>query len=279
MDPAELRQHLAQYADGELDPTTAQEVERLMASDPEARAEVERWRALRQSAGRVLTNTAVPARLETRIRAGIRARRGSAGPRLLRFGAPGLAVAAVVLLAFTFWPRGASATAVEACDFARIYRNCAMHGHDTLGVNGGPTRKTVAQLRNENPHAGEIPDLSVAGYELVGACTCPPAPNVRVVHAYFRHCAEGNIVSSFSIACQIHLCNQGQPCKCACQDNHVYRCANDGPVTLICWSECGHSYVLACGKLTREQLVELAEKMRHHTPDQDSPAALAVSPE
>lgn len=274
MNPADLRTHLAAYADGELASPALEEVEAHLAKDAGARAEVQKWQALRHSANRAVTNEPVPAELEARIRAGLRKSAPRRSPRIYRLGYSGLAVAAAVALAFFIWPAGAAATSVKACGFAKVYRACAIKKHhDTLNARAGLEWDVFAKLdqngsfenvRQNADFTCALPDLCTTGtYRLEGGCQCAPADGIRVVHAYFRCTAEPfNVVSVFAVDKRIQLCGEdGSACPGCKAHGREYHTAKDGNVTLVAWDHNDHSYVMCCGRLTREQIIDLSNRL------------------
>jgi len=266
MNSSEIHKHLAEYADGELDPAHRAEIEAHLAQDADSRAEVARWQALRQSTHRALVSEPVPRGLEDRIRANLRASRRVRGRRLYYFGLPGLGVAAAVVLALFLWPRGgAAATNVPVSGFASVYRHCALeHRHDTLNVRGDAGCKTLSELQADTPLAAGLPDLPSHGYRLDGACWCGPPEckqcGARVLHAYFRRSDDPNdVVSAFVISCPIKLCScNGKPCPGCRRGAAEFRDGTDGDVSLVCWTCQSVSYVLA-GRMPQEKLARLAD--------------------
>jgi anti-sigma factor RsiW len=265
MNPSELRKHLAEYADGELDPAQRAELEAHLAQDPASQADVARWQALRQCAHRALAGETVPPGLDERLRARLRAARHGHTRRLYRFGVPGLAAAAAIVLALFLWPKGAEATSVHASGFASVYRHCAVERrHDALQVRNATGCKTLAQLRAETPLAAGLPDLARHGYQLDGACWCAPPEctqcGMRVLHVYYRRADDPNdVVSAFAMGCRLKLCScSGTPCAGCRRGAREFQDGTDGDVTLVSWTDRRVSYVLA-GRLPREQLAQLAE--------------------
>jgi anti-sigma factor RsiW len=263
MNPADLPQQLAAYADGELDPATRAEIETLLAQQPEARAAVERWQALRRSARRAVDGESVPAGLETRLRANLRApQHPRRAPRVYRLGLSGLAVAAALVLAFFVWPAGAAGTSVKACDFARVYRRCAVeHRHDPFAVRGDKPCNRMGKLCGQCSMKCKLPDVAACGrYQLDGGCNCSPCEGLRVVHAYFRANDDPNaVVSVFATDNRIKLCGaNGVACPCCVQGEHEYRGGTDGDVSVVGWRDGTHTYVLV-GRMTPKELVHLAE--------------------
>ncbi len=263
MKPADLPQYLAAYADGELDPATRAEVETLLAEQPEARAAVQRWQALRQAARRAVEHEPIPAGLEARLRANLRAaRHPKRAPRVYRFGLSGLAVAAALMLAFFVWPAGAAGTPVKACDFARIFRHCAIeHRHDPYAVRSNKPCERMGKLCGRCSMNCAMPDVAACGrYQLDGGCDCSPCEGLRVVHAYFRANDDPNaVVSVFATDCRIKLCGvNGVACPCCVQSEHDYHGGTDGDVSVVGWREGTHTYVLV-GRMPPKELVHLAE--------------------
>lgn len=276
MDPADIRRHLAAYADGELVGPERIAVEAHLRRHPDDVAPVRRWRELRGMVGRMLLNEPVPAGLAERVRAGLAAGRIQARPRwrVYRLGLPGLAVAAAILLAVVVVPRGAEASRPIATEgFAGIYRRCALtHHHDTLGVRGGSSwaefqppcdRAALARLRQAAAFPCHPADLSTCGaYHLNGACECAPNPDVRVVHAYFlRTEPDARVISAFVVDQRVRLCTAGgEPCPACTAGQRRYCSGYDGEVTVVAWVSGNRSYVLA-GQVDERELVRMADSV------------------
>ncbi len=189
-------------------------------------------------------------------------------------------IGAAVLLGAVLWPRGAVATTVEARDFARIHRNCALgHRHDALGLRNSPVSVAVAKISQEVRFIPCLPDLTASGYQLDGVCLCAPRPNVTAVHAFYRLTrGRGEAVSVFSSAGKISLCACGSPCgDCRAAGQRHYHSGQDDGVNLITWDEGPRSFVL-CGNLRADALVRLAEGVQHvaqHAPPAGKRTTLA----
>ncbi|MEW6251624.1 MAG: hypothetical protein AB1716_13335 [Planctomycetota bacterium] len=290
MTPAELRRHLATYADGECEAELRAALEVHLAAYPEDAAEVERWRALRRCLGRVLNETGAPAGLAARVRASLaagataagtdvahgpraaggvdvpaaaehRLQRGPASRRAYRLGISGLAAAAMVMLAVTLWPRGAAATTVEASRFADIYRTCALANRDELGVCGAPACECAAAVHAKCGFACPLPDLGGGGkYRLAGGCPCGPG-GVRTVHVFYAAEDEPQrVVSLFATERPVRLAERGAECATCPRAKRCYRRAKVDSVALVAWEEGGRTYVL-CGESEPEQLARLAEEI------------------
>lgn len=270
MTPSDVRDLVPAYADGELDEARRTALEGHLAADPGLRAEVQRWQALRRCAQRGINAVAVPDGLAERVRARLRAEAGGPRhrPRAYRLGLSGLAAAAVLVAGFTLWPRGAVARPVEARGFADIHRVCALlNHHDTLGVRGGqpPADFTpmdggvaVSRLRARGAITAAIPHLSRRGLQLVGACTCSPCPELRVVHAYFRS-EQGEMVSVFAADSPIALCAAGRVCPCCTHGERLYRSSSEGEVSVVCATANNASFVLVSAGRGARYLMDLAE--------------------
>ncbi len=268
MTPAEVRQHLAAYADGELPPAVRAEVETALAAAPKLRAEAARWQALRRAVGRTVQSEMVPAELAERIRAGLAAN-GATPPvhphgRVHRLGLAGLSAAAVLALALFIWPRGAQATSLDVRGLAKIHRTCAQeHRHDTLRVRGCAPGTACQKIKARAGFAGDVPDATACGeYSLDGACQCSPARGVRAVHIYYRSKqAPERVLSVFAVDRGLELATPGGPCpRCNC-GQRSYRRGTDAGVTLVGWQQDGRSYVLV-GPLPEPELVRLADQMK-----------------
>lgn len=271
MNPADLRKHLAEYADGELPETLRGSIEARLAADRDARDEVERWQALRRCAGRALDSEPVPPGLEARIRATLRVHSSPGRRRVLHLGTSGLAVAAALLLTVFVWPQGAEATSIGAAYLADQHRASALTRRaDLFGVRRGMSWKKFDRLRKEGDfgqiaaHASfrcRVPSMLAQGYRLQGACEYVRGDRTRVVHAYFR-CLEagGNTMSLFVMDRCVRLCSEGgKPGHCCHGDRREYHVARHGKYTLIAWVQDGRTYVLCCGIAEPEDLVRMAD--------------------
>lgn len=267
MNPAELRQRLLEYADGELNPAECAEVEAYLRDHPAERVAVERWRALRQCARRVLDTEAVPEGLADRVRARVTSARGRHSARWYRLGASGLAAAAVLVLAVFMWPRGAQATSIQVSGFAAVHRRCALERrHDTFNVRTGEASGALRQLQAVEPLARQLPNLTAAGYQLDSVCRCGPPEcrgcGARVLHACFRRSDDQDVVvSSFVVDRSVQLCAaDGSHCSKCQRGGRCFRCGTDGDITVVGWSDGRTSYLLAA-HMPRHELIRLAEKL------------------
>ncbi len=275
MTPAEIRAQLATYADGECDAELRAVIEAHLAANPDDALIVERWRALRRCVQRSLSQTPVPADLAARVQSRLAAetalvlpahgiRRVLTSPRIYRAGAPGLAAAAVVILAFTLWPRGASATQVDASAFASVFRHCGLGAHDALGLCAmkGNCRACVRSKCGIDCALPEFDATAPDGFELAGGCACTPSKQVHVVHAFYREKdSPQRVVSFFATDRPIRLCNAGAACTECPHKQRCYRAAANENVAVVSWNEDGRTYVL-CGQVGRDELLKLADEIR-----------------
>lgn len=283
MDPLS-RDKLAAYADGEFDVAERARIEAGLADDAAARAEVARWRALRQCAQRVLLNTAVPPGLADRVRAGLPVAHRRRTPRIYRLGFSGLAAAAVIMLAFFMWPQGARAKPIKASYFANQHRERAVVEHaDTLGVRAGidweefnarglsgNINAIIREASFARPLAEVAAELDKFDYRLQGACAYDGDDDIQVTHAYYRcfqDISRGNTVSVFVLDRPVQLCgDDGCDCRCRKQGDREYRVAivpiGTGKVTIVSWIVEGRTYVVCCGVATEDQLIHMADGLK-----------------
>ncbi len=263
-----IRNKLADYVAGGLEPAERTAIAAALARDPALRAELERWHALRAAVQRVMTGTAVPVGLADRIRARLSGERGTGvlGRRgwVLRLSYSGLAAAAVVVLTFLAWPQSATATLVEAASFAEVFRRCALgHCCHTLPIRPDG-ESALAEVRRCASFDCPLPDLAVGGeYVLDGACQCPPDRRLKAVHVVYRsRFPGGRVVSVFAVDRPIALCARGKQCAhCPCVGPRRYREAADGDVTIVSWDEAGRTFVVAA-QMPRVELTRLLDGVK-----------------
>jgi anti-sigma factor RsiW len=267
MNPAELRDLLAAYADGELESDLRLKVDQHLAAHPELRITVERWQALRACTRRVIEQTSVPPGLTERIQARLRElpqEEARPRPHFFRLGLSGVAAAAVVLLGFTLWTRGATNT-VDAARLAQIYDSCAVRArHDTfrLRAGSGVSDDMLKSLRSRAAFACAMPSASPEGFAVDGACECSPTSDVRTIHLYFR-CPRDpqRVVSVFAMDKPVTLRSQGTQCA-GCQGaKRSYLGTHSGNVTLVYWQDQQYSYALAAA-LPQQELVQIADGLQ-----------------
>jgi anti-sigma factor RsiW len=268
----DIHRLLAEYADGELSAEQRAQVEALLREQPEYATAVERWRALRRSAGRAVHEAAVPAGLAERIRSGLAeaeqpAAAHGGGPiiRLYRFGAFGLAAAAVLMIAVFMRPDNAGAAdgvTVEARGFADVYRNCALqHQHDIFNLNNVTPNVRLATLEDRAAVAYDIPDLAKAGFHVAGACKCPPKPDLPALHVHFRtNEAPPRVVSVFVIDCKMVMCEDGRPCDRCPHGCRKYLTARQDDLALLSLKYQDHSFVF-CGQMPAHELTTLVDDL------------------
>ena len=262
MNQEQARETLPLYADGELDPQRAAELEVELAKSAEFRDELERWQALRCCAYRVLTAPSAPATLEAAIRRKIRGRSAQTGLSSLWIFGGITTIAAAVALLVVFWPSGTAGAGpklVNAEEFARIYRGCARdRRHRGVEVDLTDLDAARQQLASMTLFPVLIPDLGAQGFQLDGICRCFHVEGVHVVHAFYRQ--EGqhpSVLSLFSVDQQLKLesCEHCPSRRGSPRDYEVGQCQD----VLVCkWDETGNSFAV-CGEMTQTQLRELAD--------------------
>jgi hypothetical protein len=263
MNDQQARRFLALYADGELDPQRAAELELLLERSAELRAELERWQALNACIRGVASDPKVPLRLEQAIQDGLRRNRIEARTRILRLFGGGTAVAAAVMVAIGVWTPAAVAhkSTLAARCFACIHLDCAAK-HQQPCENSAPQDilATRMELAGSKAYRVLLPDLRDQGFELAGACQCHHRAGVELVHAFYQRPApEPATVSVFSVAERVRL--KDCRCKeCACRDgvHRDYEVGRYRDLVVYKWDEAANSFAL-CSDLSREQLRDLAE--------------------
>jgi len=280
MNHQEARQNLPLYADGELDPQAAAELERHLADSAELREELERWRALRRCANRVLNTPSVPEGLEARIRAQLWRERVAQRRRPLRWFGAVTAIAAAIAVIVVLWPRGGRPVVeprvVSPVRFVEIYRHCAIdkrhRGIDIALDDPAAAREQLARVAN---FPVLVPDLRQAGFQLDGACRCFREPGVAAIHVFYRRNEpQPAVVSGFSVDRVVHL----KGCRCErCAGprggEYVYEVAADRDVVVFKWDGPANSFAV-CSRMEAEQLRELASEVRLAVARQQ-PVALA----
>lgn len=275
MDHSTLRQKLANYADGEHEPSQAASLAGLLNEDPDLQLEVERWRALRRCTQRAVHAEPVPDGLQARVRARLRAQTATpateARPRFFRLGMPLSAVAAVLLLALVFWPgAGTMARAMDAGYFARHHLDCALGDRaDSLRVRDGCDAQSFdddqhgyARLASNASFNCDVPCLQACGYRLVGASEYTVGDRLRVVQAYFQCRTQGQILSIFVTSGPVALGGETRTVHAPDGHTHVYHTLQVDGVELVAWQSDTRTYVVCCGRLSTDCLIRLAESVR-----------------
>ena len=281
MDATEIRKLLPMYADGELDPEQSCSVEAALAESAALRGELERWRALRRCACRAVASVATPGDLVERVRAVIPAPRQG----LYRIYASVLAAAAVVVLAFFYWPHentgigggsgGATPTVnarlVSADKFVEIHDYCAVtHKHDQLELASKTFSADDAKVADAVGFPVRVPDLRSAGFDLAGGCTCFQVQGTRAAHLFYRAQNDPTqMLSYFVVDCPLSLENC-KACSSRCGTRHYEQVDLDGQ-TVLHWCENDHSYAVV-GALDVERLDVIAGQVRVATSFPDAPA-------
>ncbi|MGD8453256.1 MAG: hypothetical protein PVJ57_15675 [Phycisphaerae bacterium] len=277
MTPAELQRSLAAYADGELAVELRAEIAGHLAGDPDSRAIVQRWQALRRTTRRVLEAEVVPDGLRDRILGALSTQRPAASRRWRR-RIIGLttAVAAAAVLMVSWGPlTGRSAVAAPVVEpelVAAIHEHCAIqHHHDPYHLAGRTRTDVVAALKQRGSCdlGVHLPDLSAAGYQFAGVCDCPERHEFGTLHAYYKRAGQTpdepeQVVSVFTMRprCRMPGCTQcGAAGGCQQHRERQYNVAHaPHDVTVVKWEgqACGFA---VCGKLPEADLLQLVDGM------------------
>lgn len=271
MNLADLRELLPLYADGELDAARRARLEAALADSPDLRAELLRWRALRECARRSLAQVAVPDQLESLLREHLAASKPVfRTQKLLRVGGL-VGIAAAVWLALLWLPgllplsgasraRAIDLTAAERVSpdaFADAYRKCSIRGHHTVGVTVSlPECDVQAKLQEARAFSVAVPDLTAYGFRLEGVCECLDAqrlPKIRTVHAHYRTGAERpELLSIFSLSTHVVL-TAGEPASDPARAQQSMQVGRSGDVSVVVWDDRHNSFV-ACSRMDAAQL-------------------------
>jgi hypothetical protein len=294
----EIIRELAAYADGEVDDRLRADLERAVAGDPECRAAVARWKALRLCAQRALASEPVPGDLQERIRQRLAYQRRVSVFRWWGFSGLALASAALIVLvalkpsppAAAVSPAVATATVVVyPGEFAEIYRRCGYARHHTLtDVTGRGLAEVAAEVRAWDKTDFPVYLPNMTGYRLAGVCPCFPRPVVRTVHANYvrgqfnpdESSPPEQVVSFFSLSDRVDLAEQRSIVGQGRQYLHPQRnycVAQAGEnVTVIKWDEAETSLAV-CSCIPQEELVRLVDSTELATLPEPAPQVAGLS--
>jgi anti-sigma factor RsiW len=293
----QLRNDILAYADGELAPDRAAELERAMAEDPQIRQEVEQWRQLRSAAKRVLFADAAPQEMQRRIAAQLDAIKPqrAALPKIFRLTQPYMAAAAAVVIAlglYFFGPAAQNPAIADPAQFPNRHMICLNSDDhaDTLHVNGTSPGETQTMLTQKYDYPVMVPDLSAIGWELRAGRECGIYCNssnqqadkgkpIRMVHVFYMSKDDPNqSISLFSVERRVNF-----PKTCAkvagCGGSRTYletqACSQTGGFVTVSWDEPKNTYA-ACGKLSGSELRGLLDEV-HLAMNEQRTLLLAVS--
>ena len=262
----QARTMLPLYADGELDSADAVELEGVLADSPDLRAELERWRDLRQCLKRAVTSPPVPAGLKNSVIARVSRKHPLGhGSSIRLFGGLTAIAAAVALMFFLMNPKPVSAKPLElAADrFVEIYEGCArQQRHHGIEVDLTDINAARVMLADQKHHPVLLPSLAAKGFKLDGVCECFKNRDVGVVHAFYRREVPTlAVVSVFSMNCNVCVKNcRCEQCKCSAGICRNYEVAQQRNVTVYKWDEGANSFAI-CGEMSAEELRSLADSM------------------
>lgn len=233
------------YLDGELDPAKRAAVEAYLADNPAESERVAAWRdqtaTLRALYGHV-ADEAVPSRLSPH-RLVIERRH-----RMMRsFTAIAAALVLVVLGGVSGWvgrglttPNLTEATLVSEAEAAHaLYAPEVLHPVEVSGEDGVHLTKWLSK-RLDRPLA--IPDLSQAGFSLVGGRLLPAATSAAALLMYENH--DGSRVTLYIVP--------------KAGEETAMRFSSDSGLTAVSWQAETLGCVLV-GNLSRETLLGLAK--------------------
>lgn len=254
------RQHLAAYADGELDGHLRAQVEAELANDPVAREQVERWRSLRRSANRGLRNVRAPGGFERTIRSSLAAERDRRRARTYRLYAGVMLAAAclfaVVALRLALWAGTTTAPqpiSLTPSAFTSVF-TAQRDGTPVAGAAfvSDDERKAADQLRKQMRTSVAVPDLHDNGYTLRGVWTVALGSDIQAAHAFYQQEKDAaRYVSVFTVtpAIELRQCSAGESAPPARLKN--FQVGDHDGISVVKWDEGDTTYAL-CGPVEGE---------------------------
>ncbi len=269
MNCSTARPHLAALADAEVSTPLADELQEHLRACADCRVQVALWRSVRQSARRAVTNSVVPSGIRERVRRRL-AQRRRASRTLLLLGNTVVATAAVLLLAIISWryldpdwlgrqqapaPLPA-ALRVAPTALADVFASCAHpRPHDVL-ARGRPHRQVLEDLARTAGFEVLLPDLSGAGFQLVGVCTCCRIPGFREVNAVYT--SGPVVVLLASLDGRVSVGDEEVP-DCGPRVRRRYERVTTDDLSIVKWNHGTGSYA-ALARLPTAELVALTDR-------------------
>lgn len=269
MNESDIDDLLIPYADGELPADQRVAVEAYLAENAEPREQVERWRALRQTAHRALRPEGLPAGLPARVAANLARERGRVVRQRLMSGGI-MSAAAAVLIAVIIWKAGGEGVTRTQLDleglqvspvaFKKYHDSCGeWEGHDVLRVAGESQQNILSETQGILEYIPLIPDLTSQGYRLDGACVCMKIGSSTAIHARYQNLKNPNeFVSVILISERISLAGSPRPGDGDGKYRRYYQVASEGLLNIVKWNGPHITYAL-CGRMSVEKLRSLAE--------------------
>lgn len=269
MNCSTARPHLAAFADAEVSTPLADELREHLRACTDCRSQVARWRSVRQSARCAVTNSVVPAGIRERVRRRL-AQRSRASRMLRLLGNAVVATAAVLLLAVLSWryldpdwpgrrPAPAplpAALRVAPAALADVFAFCAHpRPHDVL-ARGRPHRHVLEDLARNAGFDVLLPDLSGAGFQLVGVCTCCRIPGLREVNAVYT--SGPVVVLLASLDGRVSVGNEDVP-DCGPRSRRRYERITTDDLSIVKWNHGAGSYA-ALARLPTAELVAITDR-------------------
>jgi anti-sigma factor RsiW len=257
MTPAEARERIPQYLDGELSPGERALVESALAESPELRSELERWKTFNACLCRCCNTDVAPAGLRERVRASLEreSRATLRFGRRLRIGAF-TALAAAVALFFWLRPelidstwRSASSSGTSSAalliapeQLESVWHHCSKDGHCKRRLAAATLAAARDALRQQLGLEAETPDLTAQGFEFSGCCPCFPGAGAAA-QVFYRDPASGRALSLFSIPRAVEL----QSGRCGPDDCRAiagYQESESDGVSMIRWTGPHGAYLM-----------------------------------
>jgi anti-sigma factor RsiW len=261
------------YADGELDPQQAAEVEAYLKTSPEARALVEADRQLKASLARSFAKEAVPPGLAHRAFAQLEDKASSRRPwarRIVPLGIVTAAAACVVIWVAVPEARQPKASGAEvhlAGMIEELHLGCSAAGrnHHCEDLPAGDL-DTIRRVMSEKLQLAVLaPDLSSKGcaFESANYCSFPDHRGAHLIYVKDSSRIPLSVMTVDSMGGEM-------PCRCKKPyHGHAYFALHGERTNVVAWDHNGATYVI-CAELDEADLLEMAEPVRLALCGQDS---------
>lgn len=270
MNHGDIQQQLGAYLDGELTPEQNAAVEQALVESAELREQLERWRSVHASAGRLVTEGRVAPQLKESLRRRLAAAHQGRRRRTLALVLTVTGIAAAAILTIQFrestvvrnWLGNSTpiARAVLApSTFAGVFHACGEKSIDGAEYANQSPAAVHKALSAKEPFKVWVPALN--GYQIAGACRCfrDSAINVVAVHYYGAN-VQPSHVTVFSVDRGFSLSGPTKVEPYAHGQERPYVSASADTVSILTWDERGGHFAL-CGEADSQALKRLADSV------------------
>lgn len=267
MNCTSFKKYVGAFADGELDTKLTLEALEHLNMCLTCAHRVEDIHQMKAALSRVWDTRPAPPHLRSRVADAIKAEDAAAKPspitRAIRIWFP-LAAAAVMVLSVTVWQyrqttdRGSGLSTVDAAPVAIAartrHRECIVHALDAhCPIPSKDVVEVAAHFSKQLRLEVIAPDLSAAGFELVGADTCGVGDRTGA-HVLYRSVDDGIMLSVFSVGRLSGL----KPSERFAGRQRGYYVSTGDSLTVVVWHEGPGTYII-CADLPADRIVEMVE--------------------